>query len=362
MKVTATYNNGTSKEVTNYTITDGNNLTIGKTSVTISYIEDGVTKTTTVPVTVNKKSLSKIEVTTQPSKTTYIEGQNFDKTGMKVTATYNNGTTKEVTNYTITDGNNLTVGKTSITISYTEDGVTKTTTVQITVNKKSLSKIEVTTQPSKTTYIEGQNFDKTGMKVTATYNDGTTKEVTNYTITDGNNLTIGKTSVTVSYTEDGITKTTAVQITVTAKQTDKLTVEFNQYNEVDNNNRKYLCNISPETTLEKMKENITTNGTIKVYSNNKEITGSKDLVTTSMKLEISLDDEKLELTIVVKGDTNGDGKSDLYDILEINKHRLNKALLTNERLLAGDVDNNNKVDIDDILRINKFRLGKINVL
>ena len=306
--------------------------------------------------------LTKIEVTTQPSKTTYIEGQNFDKTGMKVTATYNNGTTKEVTNYTITDGNNLTVGKTSITISYTEDGVTKTTTVQITVNKKSLSKIEVTTQPSKTTYIEGQNFDKTGMKVTATYNDGTTKEVTNYTITDGNNLTIGKTSVTVSYTEDGITKTTTVQITVTAKQTDKLTVEFNQYNEVDNNNRKYLCNISPETTLEKMKENITTNGTIKVYSNNKEITGSKDLVTTSMKLEISLDDEKLELTIVVKGDTNGDGKSDLYDILEINKHRLNKALLTNERLLAGNVDNNNKVDIDDILRINKFRLGKINVL
>ena len=362
MKVTATYNNGTTKEVTNYTITDGNNLTVEKTSVTVGYTEDGITKTTTVPITVNKKSLSKIDVTTQPSKTTYIEGQNFDKVGMKVTATYSDGTSKEVTNYTITDGNNLTVAKTSVTVSYTEDGVTKTTTVPITVNKKSLSKIDVTTQPSKITYIEGQNFDKTGMKVTATYNNGTTKEVTNYTITDGNNLTVGKTSVTVSYTEDGITKTTTVKITVTAKQTDKLTVEFNQYNEVDNNNRKYLCNISPETTLEKMKENITTNGTIKVYSNNKEITGSKDLVTTSMKLEISLDDEKLELTIVVKGDTNGDGKSDLYDILEINKHRLNKALLTNERLLAGDVDNNNKVDIDDILRINKFRLGKINVL
>ena len=362
MKVTATYSNGTSKEVTNYTITDGDNLTVGKTTVAVSYTEEEVTKTTTVSITVNKKSLSKIDVTTQPSKTTYIEGQNFDKAGMKVTATYSDGTSKEVTNYTITDGNNLTVGKTSVTVSYTEEGVTKTTTVPITVNKKSLSKIDVTTQPSKTTYIEGQNFDKAGMKVTATYSDGTSKEVTNYTITDGNNLTVGKTSVTVSYTEDGITKTTTVQITVTAKQTDKLTVEFNQYNEVDNNDRKYLCNISPETTLEKMKENITTNGTIKVYSNNKEITGSKDLVTTSMKLEISLDDEKLELTIVVKGDTNGDGKSDLYDILEINKHRLNKALLTNERLLAGDVDNNNKVDIDDILRINKFRLGKINVL
>ena len=56
--------------------------------------------------------------------------------------------------------------------------------------------------------LETQNFDKTGMIVTATYDDGTTEEVTDYTIEDGNNLTVGKENITISYTEDGITKTT----------------------------------------------------------------------------------------------------------------------------------------------------------
>ena len=44
--------------------------------------------------------------------------------------------------------------------------------------------------------------------------DGSSKEVTNYTVTDGNNLTVGKTSVTISYTENGVTKTVTQSITV----------------------------------------------------------------------------------------------------------------------------------------------------
>ena len=50
------------------------------------------------------------------------------------------------------------------------------------------------------------------------------------------------------------------------------------------------------------------------------------------------------------------------DILSINKHRLNKAQLTNEYLEAGDVNKDGKVDIKDLLQINKFRLGKIDTL
>ena len=59
------------------------------------------------------------------------------------------------------------------------------------------------------------------------------------------------------------------------------------------------------------------------------------------------------------GDADGDGLADLNDILKINKHRLNKAKLENEYLLAGDVNKDNQVDLKDILQINKFRLGKI---
>ena len=57
------------------------------------------------------------------------------------------------------------------------------------------------------------------MKIKATYDNGDVADVTSkITVTDGNNLTAGKTSVTISYTEGNITKTTTQKITVTAKE------------------------------------------------------------------------------------------------------------------------------------------------
>ena len=72
---------------------------------------------------------------TAPTKTTYSAGEDFDPAGMVVTATYSDTTTAAVTGYTVTDGTALAAGKTSVTISYTEGGVTKTTTQSITVNE-----------------------------------------------------------------------------------------------------------------------------------------------------------------------------------------------------------------------------------
>ena len=168
-------------------------------------------------------TLSSIAITTAPTKTVYTAGENFEKAGMVVTATYSDTTTAVVTdNVTVTDGNNLTAGKTSVTISYEEGGVTKTVDQTITVNEasatKTLSSIAITTAPTKTVYTAGENFEKAGMVVTATYSDTTTAVVTdNVTVTDGNNLTAGKTSVTISYEEGGVTKTVDQTITVKAK-------------------------------------------------------------------------------------------------------------------------------------------------
>ena len=70
------------------------------------------------------------------------------------------------------------------------------------------------TEPTKIIYAKGENFDPTGMVVTATYTDGTTKAVTGYTIINGESLTKESLEVTVSYTEGEITKTTTQAITV----------------------------------------------------------------------------------------------------------------------------------------------------
>lgn len=157
------------------------------------------------------------------------------------------------------------------------------------------------------------------------------------------------------------------EITISAKKVEltvieKLNISLNNYSEKNINNKTYLENIAPGTTIEGLMSNITTNGTIEVYKNNQKITDTTVKMSTGMKLKISLNDENYECIVIVKGDTSGDGSANLEDIFQINKHRLNKKLLENEFLLAGDVNSDNEVDIKDLLLINKFRLGKTETL
>jgi len=161
-------------------------------------------------------ALSSIAITTAPTKTDYFAGDDFEKAGMVVKATYENGKTRTVTdNVTIENSTNLTAGTTSLTVSYTENEVIKTAVQAITVTAIELSSIEITTAPTKVTYLVGDNFDAEGMVVTAHYNDSRKDTViTTYTVTDGKSLSSGKETVTISYTEGGITKTTTQAITV----------------------------------------------------------------------------------------------------------------------------------------------------
>lgn len=82
------------------------------------------------------------------------------------------------------------------------------------------TEINVTTPPNKVTYVEGENFDRTGMIVKVKYNDSSEREITEYTIVNDTNLTKNQTSVTISYTENNVTKTTEQAITVTEKATE----------------------------------------------------------------------------------------------------------------------------------------------
>lgn len=80
-----------------------------------------------------KPTLTGIAITTQPTKTTYAIGGSFDSTGMVVTATYDTGKTKEVTGFTFSPQTFISAGTETVTISYTENGVTKTATLSVTV-------------------------------------------------------------------------------------------------------------------------------------------------------------------------------------------------------------------------------------
>lgn len=148
-----------------------------------------------------------------PNKIVYKSGESFDPTGLQVQAIYNNNLREMVTNYTYYPTGALVDGDKTVTISYTDGEITKTRGITITV-QPILVGVEVTTMPTKTVYTYGETPDYTGMVVTATYSDGTSAEVTGYTTTNTTLSTLGSVGLTVSYTEDGITFTDDVPITV----------------------------------------------------------------------------------------------------------------------------------------------------
>ncbi len=162
---------------------------------------------------VAEKVLEKIEITTNPNKTAYEEGEKFDKTGMVVTAIYSDSSKETVTDYAYTPTGSLTKNDTKITITYKD----KTATVTITVKEKTppvvektLERIEITKNPNKTEYEEGEKFDKTGMVVTAVYSDNSRETVTDYTYAPTGSLTANDKRVIITYKG----KTTTISISV----------------------------------------------------------------------------------------------------------------------------------------------------
>ncbi|MDR1092836.1 MAG: bacterial Ig-like domain-containing protein [Clostridiales bacterium] len=221
--VTAAYLNGDHAAVVGWSADKDAPLTVADTSVTVTYTEGVVSFTAAFGITVTERALDRIEVTSQPTKRNYVEGQAFDASGMVVTAFYDGGGSKPVADYALSVNVALTVDITEITVGYTEDNWStyKTATITgITVAARVLTGLNIQAQPGKTEYKEGEIFDRTGMQVTAVYNDGAYARAVsypNYTIGNAAALTAGVTEITVSYTEGGVTKTAAVGISVTAR-------------------------------------------------------------------------------------------------------------------------------------------------
>ena len=184
------YSNGTTEMITTGWISEYDFSVMGTRQVKVSY--GG--KTCTYSVTVVKKSLTSIAIQTSPNKLVYLEGDGFDTTGLTLIAYYDNGTHDIITSNWVVTGYNSTPGTKTITVTYGG----KTTTFTVTVNAKTLTSIAVTKKPTKLMYTEGEAFNKSGLVVTAYYNNGTNATVAEYTVS-GYSSTSGTKTITVSY-------------------------------------------------------------------------------------------------------------------------------------------------------------------
>ncbi len=222
LKVTALYSDGSTEDVTAQAVVIGYDGTrSGEQTIQVAY--EGKTAEFVVHVKEKGaepegKTLEKIEVT-GPEKTEYAYGEELDVTGLKVTAIYSDGSTKDVTAQATVAGYDAgRSGDQTITVSY--EGKTAEIVVHVKEKeepaKKTLEKIEIT-KPEKTEYAYGEKLDVTGLKVTAVYSDGSTEDVTaQATVTGYDEKKSGEQTVTVTYQG----KTADFQVKVKEKEKD----------------------------------------------------------------------------------------------------------------------------------------------
>ena len=216
--------------------------------------------------------------------------------------------------------------------------------------------------------VEVNNIDKVAPVLTVNYLAlNKNKDEITATITaneeiegiEGWTLSEDKRTISKTYEEN---KTEGITVKDKAGNSSKTTISVTTLNKrfeveeyvIENNNIK---DVPANMSFEEFAKNIDTNMEYEIRENGNRISNTS-IVKTGQMLIVG----NSVYTIIVKGDTNKDGKVDILDIMQINRHRLNKERLTGASLEAGDVNEDENVNITDIMRINMYRLRKISKL
>lgn len=127
---------------------------MGTWTVTATYgtkvVSQAVEVTGALKYTVDLRIATKIEVTSNPTKTAYIVGDRFDPAGMVVKATFADGSTAVITDRVDYSPKTMTYGTTSVVVSATIGGQAYTASVAVTVSRIKVS--AVPTQSGTLTY------------------------------------------------------------------------------------------------------------------------------------------------------------------------------------------------------------------
>ena len=220
--VVAQYNDGTSEAVSGYTVKPSGILAQEDTSVTITY--EG--KSCTVDgIKVTADSVTSIEIVSPANGSKYTVGDTIKRSDISIKVTRSGGdkytiSAADYSEITFSPSGALTKADKKLTVAY--GGKSDEILITVTDTAKTLSGLKVTASAtSKAEYYVGESFSSTGYTFTATYSDGSTKNVTtNLTKSPSTFDTAGNSiPVTITYKEDGVSKSDIVYVKVVAKST-----------------------------------------------------------------------------------------------------------------------------------------------
>ena len=188
---------------------------------TITFSFEGTDVTCDVEGTAIAPALSSLTYTGTLSNE-QVKGSAPDLTGLTFTAHYNKSSMdKTVTPTSVSPATYSEAGSATVTATYTDDYGTASVEIEVTVTStRTLDHLTITGDFTNE-QIRGTAPDLTGLTIKAVYDDESEETLTSddYSISPsvwplGNPDNLGQARVTVSYTEDGVTKTAYKQPTL----------------------------------------------------------------------------------------------------------------------------------------------------
>lgn len=400
LEIELTYDDGTTETITSGFTTSGfSSTTAGTKTVTVSY--EGFTdtfavtvKTPSIALSASSKSMTVGDSTTLTATTT--------PSGQTVTWTSSNTSVATVTGGMITA---KAFGSATITAKFTYNGKTYSKTCSVTVADVPTPtpvSLSVISKPTKTVYEIGESLNTSGLKLKLTYSDGTYETITSGFTTSGfSSATAGTKTVTVKHS--GLTTTFTVTVnapvpvysgklivssteTMAGKEvTLTLTIKDNpgvaglavsfKYDETvltlkDSENGGLFNGFTAGKNFAwDESENVTDDGVLATFI----FTVAEDAPAGDYSVEVivrsctneDLDDVELSTTAGVVsvsdfmyGDSNGDNKIDMKDVVLLRKYITNFDYDTNTSSvnveLGADANGDNKIDMKDVVILRKY--------
>ena len=194
--VSQVYTDGIKEEIAGYSLSSPDMSSGGEKTITVTY--NKFTTTFTIMVI----GVSGIEVSKTLIKTEYYTNDSLDASGLEVISKYTDGTSRKLTDYSVSKLDSSSAGEKEISVTHKN----YTATFKVTVYE--LKGIRISHYPNKIYYKIGETFDPSGLTVVEVRNDGSEKEITDYTISGFDSSKAGSKTITVFYnmTSDGITR------------------------------------------------------------------------------------------------------------------------------------------------------------
>lgn len=222
------------------------------------------------------------------------------------------------------------------------------------------AKVRVTTTLSRATIdnIAAQTYTGKGItpSVTVKYNGITLTNGTDYTVSYSNHINPGTATVTITG-KGYYTGSRKINFTIN-KPAVKLPTQATSSKVSIDQSGNIARSIKSGTNVNSLLQSINEKQYCEIRKNNVKQSGNVPVGTGMQLCVINNNKVVKSYNIIVTGDTNGDGKTNITDLIAVKQSILGRTSLSNIQKQAADMNNDGKVNITDFIKVKAKILGR----